>query len=885
MMRMDERKNQYALQFAFIFIFYFFTGYYGLKVGAVSVFATLIWAPSGIALFSLYRLGYRYWPAIALGAFCLNIFIGASWLTSFGISIGNTLEAVIGVYLLRKFQFDESLEKLRDVIRFAVLGALISTLFSATIGVGSLWITSSINYEELKNTWLTWWLGDVVGDIVVAPFLFIWFRKSFAPLLISQRKILFYIESLAIIFSVVVLNIGIFSGWLNIPRSYFVFPFLLWTAMRFGQRGTVAIIFLTSVVSISSLVIGYGATSGGELSALLFHLQTFLGIFALTGMIFAAAITERKLAQLDLEKAKSELEARVQKRTAALESATQRVHDLYNNAPCGYHSIDANGKFVQVNNTLLNWLGYQRDEVILKMKIIDLLNEKHLHKFNEIFPAFIKNGFARDIEFELKRKDGSWMPVLLSATAIYDSSGKFVMSRSTVIDLTERRRAEEQRLKFLQGNAARKMAETAANRFAFLSEANKILVSSLDQKNVLNRLADLIVPVLADWCIIDLVESDGRINRAVVYHRDPGKQKLAERIKTRYAPKTDAPYGPAAVIRSRKSELLPLISDSLLMAISHNEEHLELLRDAGLRSAITVPLVVRNRTLGSISLISAESHRNYGEEDLTLAEELAHRAALAVDNARLYEEAQQAIQARDDFFAIASHDLKSPVRTASLQLQLLERNAKETMPDLIASSPDFTEGLDVAKRQMKQLSGLLENFLDVVRMRSKGLEYRYEKTDLAAMVQDIFERMKEDARVAGSELILVKEEDVVGEWDKMRLEQVIVNLISNAIKFGEKKPITLSLAKIAEKIRLEVADQGCGIEKDDLKRIFGRFEQGASTQKSAGVGLGLYICKQIVLSHQGEIWVESELGKGARFIVEIPRYKVSKRFSSGEKRA
>jgi PAS domain S-box-containing protein len=210
---------------------------------------------------------------------------------------------------------------------------------------------------------------------------------------------------------------------------------------------------------------------------------------------------------------------------------------------------------------------------------------------------------------------------MTSATAIRDESGEVVMAVSIFHDVTERKRSED----------------TAR----FLAAVNLELTRSLDYERTLRRVAELSVPTLADWCVVDVLDEEGRLRRLAVAHSDPAKVQLAEMLTQRYPEDASAPHGTPRILRTGRPELVPDISDEQLAAGARDAEHLEILRSLGLRSVIIVPLVARSRTLGTITLVAAESGRRYGRRDLELAQDLATRAALAVDNARLYREAQQ----------------------------------------------------------------------------------------------------------------------------------------------------------------------------------------------------------------------------------------------------
>lgn len=267
----------------------------------------------------------------------------------------------------------------------------------------------------------------------------------------------------------------------------------------------------------------------------------------------------------------------------------------------------------------------------------------------------------------------------------------------------------------------------------------------------------------------------------------------------------------------------------------------------------------------------SSSPRSYDEADLALGEELASRAALAIDNARLYAAAQQAIQARDEFLSIASHELKTPLTALQLQvdgLRIAERNQQGDGDrlDRVEVRPERIRKLEA---HSARLALLVNQLLDVSRLTAGRLVLAPDEMDLWALVQGVAGRFSEQAQRAGCELLL-EGSPLVGRWDPSRLDQVITNLVANAIKYGPGAPVEIRLEARPAGARVEVRDHGVGVAADDHERIFERFERALSARNYGGLGLGLWIARRLVEAHGGAIRVESQPGAGARFIVELP---------------
>ncbi len=410
--------------------------------------------------------------------------------------------------------------------------------------------------------------------------------------------------------------------------------------------------------------------------------------------------------------------------------------------------------------------------------------------------------------------------------------------------------------------AARLLAELAKRRALFLSQASAILGASLDIDDTLRNVAQAAVPGIADWCAVELVGEDGVLRQVAVAHVDPTKITLARELRERYPTPPDAPTGVPNVIRTGTSELYTEIPDAMLVQGARDPEHLRLIRELGLRSAMIVPIFDRGRAVGAISFVTAESGERYSADDLQMAEQLGERASVAIANARLYEQAKVAIQLRDDFVSIAGHELRTPLATLSLQMEALLQIRDDTPIAEVRH-----RGTKLAK-QVARMSSLADQLLDVSQLATKRLELAHERFDLGALAREIVARITDevpDARIS------IDAREVVGRWDQARIDQVVTNLVTNAIKYGDSKPVSVRVDGDATEAILTVADQGIGIATDDQARIFERFERAVSPRRFGGLGLGLWIVKQLVDAHGGSINVASTPATGTTFTVTLPR--------------
>ena len=440
---------------------------------------------------------------------------------------------------------------------------------------------------------------------------------------------------------------------------------------------------------------------------------------------------------------------------------------------------------------------------------------------------------AFECECRLRGGDGMFRWFLMRATPFKDSLHQLTRWFGTATDIDEQKHVE-------------------AN-LRFLAEASAVLSASLDYQATLARVAELAAPALCDGCFIDLLQEDG--HSSTLIFGQAGRQLLNGQVEE-CAPLNWQPgFGPNQVIQTGVAELYPDPSDEL-----------------GFHSAMVVPLQVRGRALGAITFVSAASDRRYNRQDLGFAEELARRAAAAVDNARLYEEAQKAIHARDEFLSIASHELKTPLTPLKLQLQTLRRLQDRGMVEGQDFHDRLRKVLNTSDRQIERLNKLVEELLDVSRINNGKLLLSPEEVDLTELVSEITQRFNNELQVSQCSLRIDARAKIVGHWDRLRIEQVVVNLLTNAMKYGPEKPILIEVRSEADGAMalIRIQDHGIGISKADQDRIFGRFERAVPAANFGGLGLGLYIVSQILEAHGGSVTVESELGSGSTFTVRLP---------------
>lgn len=415
---------------------------------------------------------------------------------------------------------------------------------------------------------------------------------------------------------------------------------------------------------------------------------------------------------------------------------------------------------------------------------------------------------------------------------------------------------------------ARAAAEAAQQRIAFLAEASRVLADSLDHDVTLARVAELTIPYLADLCGVHLVEERGALRQVALACADPAQRLIGEELSRRYPFDITGARGGPAVIRSGRAELVPTITDEMLAHAAHDDAHLALLRSLNLASYMIVPLLARGKLLGLLTLVMTTSQRHYTADDLQLAEDLARRAAVAVDNARLFREAQEAVQVRDEFLSIATHELNTPITSllgfADILRRRIETDDSTTPRDRLMARTIHEQSL--------RLHRLLSSVLDVSRLRVGQFTIERSPMDLGALTRRAVDNLR---TMLETHTITLSCPDgpvpILG--DELRLEQVILNLLQNAVKYSPGGgAIVVDLRREHHEAVLAVSDQGVGIPAESLPRLFSRFYRASNInhRRISGLGLGLFIVREIITLHGGTITAASEEGRGSTFTIRLP---------------
>lgn len=570
-------------------------------------------------------------------------------------------------------------------------------------------------------------------------------------------------------------------------------------------------------------------------------------------------------------------------------------------------SIDGSGSITEFNPAAEATFGYSRSEVIGK-EMVELIvppsfREAHRAGFRRYLATGHAHVLGRRIEVTGMRSDGTEFPVELAIARVPLPGPPFFTAY--LRDLTERRRVEEHQ--------------------RILLHASEQLSSSLDYETTVRTVAQLAVPGIADWCAVDLLSADGGLKRVAVAHTDPAKVTAVEALERTHPQNRNAEFGIPNVVRTGKAEWAAEISDELLVRSAQSPEHLDALRALGLKSYIIVPLTARSRVLGALTLVDAESGRRFTEAQVVLAEDLARRMAIAIDNAFLLAEteksrvqvakqaqeleanvvqmaqaneeleitneelaatndalqlrteetaralaaAEEANRAKSDFLATMSHELRTPLNAIGGYAELIELGIRGPVTE------QQKEDLERIRRSQAQLLGLINDILKFAKLQSGTVEFQMSEfsVDDALCHSDDLIRPQMDAKSldyfyeGGDPAITVCA-------DADRFQQVILNLLSNAVKFTpDGGTLRVAWNTAGKEVAISISDTGVGIPADKLGRVFDPFVQvnARSARTTEGVGLGLAISRDIAERMKGTLTVKSEVGVGSVFTFTLPR--------------
>jgi PAS domain S-box-containing protein len=512
--------------------------------------------------------------------------------------------------------------------------------------------------------------------------------------------------------------------------------------------------------------------------------------------------------------------------------------------------MDLDGTITAWNQAAEQMYGYAAAEATGHSIRLVVPHDRH-NEESGVLDRIARGEHVKHFETIRCRKDGTCFAASLSLSPIRDQAGRVTGAAKIARDITERQRASQ--------------------RAALLADIGAVLAGTLQYEATLKTVANMTVPAIADWCAVDILTEEHKIERLAVAHVDPAKIDLARTIRSRYEDPS-SPYTPASVVRTGTASMVKEISDDMIVGAAHgDEERIDLVRSLGIRSYMIVPLTAHGRTFGALTLATAESGRVYSDDDFRFAQDVAFRAALAVDNAHAYEEAQTANRLKDEFLATLSHELRTPLNAILGYSRLLQSG--------MLTVDKHAHALQTLERNATALTQIVGDILDVSRIISGKIRLNVQPIDLPRVVSDAVESLLPAAdakRIRVQTILDPRAAPISGDPD--RLQQIVWNLVSNAVKFTPKEGVVqVRLERVNSHVEIVVSDNGIGVSPDFLPYMFERFRQadGGTTREHGGIGLGLAIVRHLVELHGGTIHATSGgRDTGSTFRVRLPLMSV-----------
>ena len=508
---------------------------------------------------------------------------------------------------------------------------------------------------------------------------------------------------------------------------------------------------------------------------------------------------------------------------------------------------------IRVNDTLARWLGIAPERVVAVDRYergalpYTLVKDGRVLGYED-FPLrrAARDGAEIREDIEVVRGDGSRVAISVSAAPLVDDEGQPRGAVAVVLDVTERRMVEQEH--------------------RLLADASRVLSSSLEYETTLAELAAIVLPMLGDYCAVDILRENGSFARVAFVVRIPEMQEIAAALRN-YPPRMSVDSPAMQAIRAGEPLAVNEIAAQLIDRAAQSPEHRQLLERFGAHALILAPLRARGRTLGLLTVGTLSATRKYGARDVALTADIASRAGLALDNALLYEEAQEANRLKEEFLATLSHELRTPLNALLGWTQMLNSTALD--------DASRRRALDSVQRNAQAQAVLINDLLDVSRVMTGKLRLDERPVDLQAVILAAVDALKPAVRAREIELGVSLSPvfgDIIGDPD--RLQQVVWNLLSNAVKFTPPHGrVEVAVEQSGGAVQVVVSDSGAGIDRAFLPQVFDRFWQGDSstTRSHGGLGLGLAIVRHLVDLHGGTVTAESDgPGTGSRFIVTLP---------------
>ncbi len=533
---------------------------------------------------------------------------------------------------------------------------------------------------------------------------------------------------------------------------------------------------------------------------------------------------------------------------------------LLDNIPLMVFVKDAHElRFTKFNEAGLRLLGHKREDLIGKNDF-DFFPSEQAVFFQAKDREVLLSGEIKDIPVEEINTAFGKKLLHTRKIPILDEENRPIFLLGVSEDITEKMEREKISAIKLQEEAALRERTLIQERESLVAQAISTLSQTIDYQETIRGIVRVVVPALGDWAVLSLVSEEGQFQRTAGLHRDPHLQIYIDEFLRDFPP-GEEDLEVQKALRKGEGTLEVGMSESELASLGRNPRKTEIYHKLGTYSSIIIPLWSRDGVQGVLSISRGNQRPPFDELDFSLAKEIGRRAGTILDNTKLFQSTQKAVQARDEFLSIASHELKTPITSLRLQLEMMSRNAK---------MKEVEKPVKNAIRQVDRLTLLVNDLLDVGRLESGKMNYHIKVIYLSDLVNEVTEAILPQFTAHSTQLEVRSESNPAVFVDSYRMEQALVNLLNNALKYGSGKPVIVSVSLKENLAQLTVMDHGMGIHENQISRIFDKFERGGKDSSIAGMGLGLFITHEIIKMFKGSIEVRSEVGEWTEFVITLP---------------
>jgi PAS domain S-box-containing protein len=759
----DDRTRGLAREVALLGVVaavYFGTAKLGLTLAFTNRSVTAVWPPSGLALAAVVLGGARVWPGIALGAFLANLTTQGSVLAVAGITAGNTLEPLLGAFLLSRVGFHRGLERPRDVAALVVLAGALSTIVSATIGVASLAADGLVRHGALLSTWRVWWLGDFGGVLLVGSAILV----LAAPRL--PERPLWRAEAIAVSAALVAVGAIVFSR--HGIGAYATLPLLFWLALRLGQPGAVVGGLLVSGLAVWFTKHGHSPFAGGTLDSGLLRAQTFVGIATVSALVVGAVRTEQRSA-LEAEASLREVLAAQRRQGEALREAEERFRGAFEHAAIGMALVAPEGRWLRVNRALCEIVGYSEAE-LLQRSFQDLTHpddlDADLEQVRRMLSGEIRS-YRRDKRYVHRNGHVVW--IKLSVSLVHGAAGEPLYFVSEIEDVTERRRSQ----------AALEAAVDIARAVGGETELERVLEVIAERSRALVDASSLLI-LLADGEDITVAATAGALDRTLVGSRVSAAESIADQVW--------------ASGRAQRVDHLGDRPGSALAALG-----------VGAASVLVVPLGFRGAAFGVIEALDRTDGPEFREEDerLLLAAAASAGAAIATARSIAQDRVRQSLRAAEDERRRWARELHDETLQALGGLRVLLSSAHRSGDEQLLRR--------VAQSALEQLDTEIESLRVLIsELRPAALDELGLQAALVALAERVGTTYGIEIRTTVDEAATTSA-GVDSELEAV-VYRVIQEALTNAARHANPNVVEISLGRVDSEIRAVVSDDGTGFD-------------------------------------------------------------------------